>query len=91
MNDKTELIQRLAAKAPVKLSPANQRALEDFDRLPDSARVRIPVVAALDGVSIPTVWRRIKIGLLPEPEKVGGTTTMLVGKLRRARASSTEA
>jgi len=63
-------------------------ALQDFDRLPDSANVRLPVVAALHGVSTVTVWRWSKNGTLPAPEKKGGVTAWNVGALRRAMAQT---
>lgn len=56
----------------------------NFDRLPDSARVDVRVVAAIRGISTVTVWRRAKQGLLPAPQKDGGATRWLVGDLRRA-------
>jgi predicted DNA-binding transcriptional regulator AlpA len=62
-------------------------ALRNFDSLPNSAYVRQPVVEALFGYSASTVWRRVKSGNLPAPEKLGGqnsrTTAWNVGKLRR--------
>lgn len=83
-NDKTEELRRWAAVAPVKLNPVHQKALEDFDKLPDSAKVPVQVVAAREGVSPVTIWRRAKSGLLPAPVKVGGTTRWIVGELRAA-------
>jgi predicted DNA-binding transcriptional regulator AlpA len=60
-------------------------ALANFDILPDSAHVRLPVVAALRGSSPATVWRHVKAGLLPAPVKLGpNTTAWRVGDLRRA-------
>ncbi|MBG6082718.1 helix-turn-helix transcriptional regulator [Rubrivivax gelatinosus] len=64
------------------------QALRDFDTLPDSARVRLPVVVALCGVSVPTVWRMAKDGRLPPPVKCGGITSWRVGDLRKAPALS---
>jgi predicted DNA-binding transcriptional regulator AlpA len=62
-------------------------ALAHFDDLPNSAHVRLPVVAALNGVSEPTVWRWVKAGRLPAPLKLGPNTTVWrVGDLRRAGA-----
>ena len=60
-----------------------QTALQGFDRLPESAGVRLPVVAALFGISTPTVWRWTAKGQLPTPQRRGGTTTWNVGELRR--------
>jgi predicted DNA-binding transcriptional regulator AlpA len=64
-------------------------ALQHFDELPDSANVRLPVVAGLEGVSDPTVWRWSGNGKLPRPNKHGGVATWNVGELRRARAART--
>jgi len=67
---------------PEKLSTA----LSGFDALPDSAHVRAPVVADWKGISVPTVWRWAKSGLLPAPVKIGPRVTAWnVGQLRRAR------
>jgi predicted DNA-binding transcriptional regulator AlpA len=69
-------------KDPASSIPA---ALAQFDSLPDSAHVRLPVVAALNGISDPTVWRWVKAGRLPQPVKLGPNTTgWRVGDLRRA-------
>jgi len=38
-------------------------ALANFDQLPNSAYVRLPVIMALYGVSAPTIWRGIKVGV----------------------------
>ncbi|MBY0235031.1 MAG: AlpA family phage regulatory protein [Burkholderiaceae bacterium] len=60
-------------------------ALAQFDDLPDSANVRLPIVAALKGISAPTVWRWVKSGRIPAPRKLGpNTTAWNVGELRRA-------
>jgi predicted DNA-binding transcriptional regulator AlpA len=59
-------------------------ALRHFDQLPDSAHIRQPVVEALFGYSASTVWRRVKSGHLPKPEKMGPRISAWnVGKLRR--------
>lgn len=58
-------------------------ALAQFDQLPDSAHVRLPVVAAWRGISPATVWRHVKAGLIPQPVKLGpNTTAWNVGALR---------
>lgn len=61
-------------------------ALANFDRLPDSAHVRLPVVAGLFSVSNATIWRRVRAGLLPAPRKIGGATCWQVRDLRKALA-----
>jgi predicted DNA-binding transcriptional regulator AlpA len=59
-------------------------ALRHFDSMPDSAFVRVGVVAQLRGTSITTVWRHAAAGLLPKPVKVSeGVTGWRVGDLRR--------
>lgn len=57
--------------------------LGDFDQLPDSAMVRVPLVAALLSISPSTVWRWSSIGRLPPPIRVGGVALWNVGELRR--------
>jgi len=59
-------------------------ALSSFDSLPDSARVRVPIVAALHGVSVVTAWRWARDGRIPAPSKRGGVTSWNVGELRRS-------
>jgi len=77
-------------------TPETQKAsipagLAQFDDLPDSANVRLPVVAALNGISAPTVWRWVKSGRLPAPKKLGPNTTVWnVGSLRRVMAESAQ-
>jgi predicted DNA-binding transcriptional regulator AlpA len=63
-------------------------ALRDFDQLPDSASVRLPVVKALYACSAATVWRRVKAGVIPQPKKFGEKLTAWnVGELRQALAA----
>lgn len=56
----------------------------DFDRLPDSALVRLPqIVGSLIPVSRATWWRYVKIGKAPPPVKISdGVTAWRVGDLR---------
>ena len=63
-------------------------ALKNFDSLPDSANVRLPVVAALYGCSPATIFRRVKSGHIPAPRKISERVTAWnVGALRRALAA----
>lgn len=58
-------------------------ALKQFDSLPDSANVRLPIVAILLGCSDATVWRMVKRGDLPKPRKLTARVTAWnVGQLR---------
>jgi len=57
-------------------------ALRDFDHLPNSQQVRLPVVKALLGVSSATVWRMVKAGKLTAHRLTERTTTFNVGELR---------
>jgi predicted DNA-binding transcriptional regulator AlpA len=61
-------------------------ALKNFPHLPRDAVVRLPTVAALYGVSAPTVWRWARDGRLPQPVKRGGVTGWRVGDLRDSMA-----
>lgn len=68
-------------------APSIPAALANFDDLPDSSFVRLPVVAGLRNTSAATVWRHVKAGYLPKPQKLGpNTTAWNVGELRRAMA-----
>lgn len=63
-------------------------ALKNFDSLPDSANVRLPVVQALVGCSSATVWRMVKRCTLPAPRKLSERVTAWnVGDLRKALAA----
>lgn len=62
------------------------QTLENYERLPDDARVRLPVVQMLFAVAPATVWRRVKAGTIPQPAKTGGVTSWRVGDLRAALA-----
>ena len=64
------------------LTGTDERALKQFDSLPDCARVRLSVVCLLFGISTATVWRWSHSGKLPSPSKVGGVTFWNVGALR---------
>ncbi len=64
-------------------------SLRNFDSLPDSANVRLPVVAALFACAPATVWRRVKAGTLPAPRKLSERVTAWnVADLRRALGRS---
>lgn len=59
-------------------------ALRNFDQLPDSANVRLPVVMALFGCSSATVWRMAQRNEL-KPRKLSQRVTGFnVGELRQA-------
>jgi predicted DNA-binding transcriptional regulator AlpA len=63
-------------------------ALQHFDRLPNTAHVRQPVVEALFACSSSTVWRMVRDGRLPTPRKHSPRiSSWNVGELRRALAS----
>ena len=84
-------IQGVLAPIPASFTqdgnPPIHAALQHFDKLPDSASARVPVVAALFSVSVPTIWRWCRDGKLPAPTKRGGVTLWSVGQLRRALAN----
>ena len=62
-------------------------ALKNFDQLPDSANVRLPVVQGLFSCSAATVWRRVQSETIPAPQKHSARiTTWNVGQLRKSLA-----
>ena len=65
-------------------------ALKRFDELPDSAFVSEPVVSGLFSVSRPTVYNRMRAGLIPKSYKIGYSTVWNVGELRNSLASLTD-
>ncbi len=59
------------------------QAIENFDSLPDDARVRVAVVAALLNQSVASTWRHARAGLIPPAHKSGPrATTWRVGDLK---------
>jgi predicted DNA-binding transcriptional regulator AlpA len=61
------------------------RALANFQHLPDAAYVRQPVVQALFSISSATVWRYVKSGRLPAPDRIGTRAIgWRVGGIRKA-------
>ena len=56
-------------------------ALRDFDFLPNSQQVRLPVVKALLGISGATAWRLVKAKKLTAHKLTERTTTFNVGEL----------
>ncbi len=70
---------------------SQQIALNNFDQLPDSAYVRLPVVCGLFACHAATVWRRVKDGSLPAPAHLGPrVTAWRVGDLRAVQSALTE-
>lgn len=73
-------------------SELNQSSLEtlsNFDHLPDSAYIRLPILKRLYSVSSATIWRGVKNGTIPKPKKLTERTTAWnVGELRQALAAA---
>lgn len=63
-------------------------ALVNFDQLPDSAYIRLPVMKGLYGVSAASIWRGVKNSTLPKPVKLTERTTAWSVKLIRASLAS---
>lgn len=76
MQLKSELTQKIPA------------ALINFELMPDSAYIRLPVLKVLYGVSSATIWRGVKNGTIPKPTKLTERTTAWnVGQVRAALAA----
>lgn len=70
---------------PAPVAVAIPDALRNFDALPDSAYVRLPVTSALFQISPATTWRWSKNGRIPAPRRLSeGVTAWNVGELRKA-------
>lgn len=66
-------------------------ALFNFDKLPNSAHVRIDVVKMITGYSAPSIWRRAAKteDPFPKPRKLGPKNTAWnVGEIRKFVAGS---
>lgn len=74
--------------ADVGASAALPAELTEFDRLPDVAYVRLPVVRMLfGGISPASVWRAVNEGRIPRPAKLTTQCTAWnVGALRETLA-----
>jgi predicted DNA-binding transcriptional regulator AlpA len=67
-------------------------ALANFDELPDSAYIRLPVMIGLFGISSASIWRGVKNQSIPKPVKLTErTTAWSVRLVREALASKAEA
>ena len=63
---------------------AVSEGLRQFDALPDSAHVRLPIVAALFRVHFNAVAKLVEVGSIPAPQSEGKSTFWIVGELRQA-------
>ena len=64
-----------------------QPIVEQFDTLPDSAKVDMTVIRTLvGGKGRSTVYRWIDKGILPKPRKISGRNYLTAGELRAALA-----
>jgi predicted DNA-binding transcriptional regulator AlpA len=66
-------------------------ALQDADKYPNIAHVRLPVVKGLLGVSGATVWRLVKAGKLKTHKLTPRTTTFNMGEIRAFMNGNVEA
>jgi len=58
-------------------------SVQNFEILPDSARVRPAAVALLFGISMATYWRRVAAGEIPKPKPFFGRAVFnIVGDIR---------
>ena len=70
------------------LTQAIPEGLANFDHLPDSAYIRLPVMKGLYGVSAASIWRGVKNLNIPKPSKLTERTTAWnVGQVRAALAA----
>lgn len=78
----------MALQFKKELASSIPEALAQFDNLPDSAYIRLPVMKGLYGVSSASIWRGVKNLTIPKPSKLTERTTAWnVGKVRAALAA----
>ena len=61
--------------------------LSEIAALPNDALLRVTEAAAFDGISMATAWRRVRSGVW-QPVRIGGTTRIPLGEVRKARNSA---
>lgn len=70
------------------LTQAIPSALSQFDQMPNSAFIRLPIIMSLYGVSAATIWRGVKNLTIPKPVKLTERCTAWnVGLVRAALAA----
>jgi predicted DNA-binding transcriptional regulator AlpA len=63
-------------------------ALANFDQLPNSAYIRLPVLKRLYGISAASCWRGVRNGTIPKPRKLSERCTAWnVGLIRASLAA----
>ena len=86
-----QLNSELTQATPKVVKPFDQsipEALANFDKLPDSAYIRLPLMIGLYGVSAASIWRGTKQGIIPKAIKLTERTTAWnVGQVRAALAA----
>ena len=75
-------------KLKAELTATIPEALAQFDNLPDSAYIRLPVMLGLYGVSSASIWRGVKKRTIPSPVKLTERCTAWnVGLIRASLAA----
>lgn len=70
------------------LTQSIPEALANFDQLPNSAYIRLPVLMRLYGISAASCWRGIQRGTIPKGRKLSERCTAWnVGLVRESLAS----
>lgn len=59
-----------------------QNLIENFNSLPDVARVSVPVFCVLASISKPTYYRRARLKAVPHGDMMGGHRKIQVGEVR---------
>lgn len=75
--------ESVTTKEAKRLSQTVLDSVQNFEILPDSARVRPAAVALLFGISMATYWRRVAAGEIPKPSPFFGRAVFnTVGEVR---------
>ncbi len=81
-------MQQLKSELTKAIPKSIPESLANFDNMPDSAYIRLPVMRGLYGVSSASIWRGVKNHTLPSPVKLTERTTGWSVKLVRADLAS---
>ena len=77
-------MKQLKSDVTKAIPQAIPEALANFDEMPDSAYIRLPVMRGLYGVSSASIWRGVKRLTIPAPVKLTERTTAWSVRLIRA-------
>lgn len=82
--------ENIAARESQHFSQTVLDSVQNFDRLPDSAKLRPTAVALILGISMATYWRLVNTGKIAKPTALFGRAVFnTVGEIRAIGRNAT--